>query len=318
MPGESPRQSPQLEAAASRLRIDAATAELLDAFQAAGVEALVLKGPSLVGWLYTREDVTGYLDSDLLLRPGDESAAAESLRLLGFAPVQDESRLPEWWLEHAMPWFRGSDGVTVDLHRHLIGIGVDAPKAWAILAGSAEQVAMAGTQAPVLGPAARLLHVVLHAAQHGEDLGRPIAHLERAFRLDELLWREAAGLAAQLDATSAFVAGLRLRPEGAALADRLGLPAVGSVEVALRAATPPPVALGFEQLSRADRTRTRAAILWRKLFPPREFIVYWYPPAADSRAKLVLAYVRRPFWLMRRAPRGYRAWRQARKQVRGG
>ena len=290
---------------------------MLGAFRAAGVEALVLKGPSLTGWLYTTDDANAYLDSDLLLRPGDERAAAEVLTELGFEPEQDDSRLPEWWREHGVAWFRARDSVRVDIHRRLLGIGADADTAWAALAGSAETIPVAGMQAPALAPPARLLHIVLHAAQHGEAWGKAIAHVERALvRFDESLWREAARLASELGATDAFAAGLRLRPEGAGLADRLGLPAVGSVEVALRATTPPPVALGFEQLARADRMRTRAAIVWRKLVPPREFIVHWYPPAADSRGKLALAYARRPFSLLRQAPRGFRAWREARRQVR--
>jgi hypothetical protein len=64
MPSDDPAQpSARLEAAADRLRIDAATAEALGAFRAAGVEALVLKGPSLTGWLYTTDDPNAYVDS---------------------------------------------------------------------------------------------------------------------------------------------------------------------------------------------------------------------------------------------------------------
>jgi putative nucleotidyltransferase-like protein len=310
--------SARAEVAASRLRIDAATAEVLEALGKAGVEALVLKGPSLVGWLYSPEDAVGYLDADLLLRPGDEATAAEVLTRLDFSPEQDESTLPEWWREHGVTWLRSRDGIQLDLHRYLDGVGVDAETAWATLAIPATTIPLAGAQAPALGPPARLVSIVLHAAQHGAEWGRPGAHVERALaRFDDSLWRDAARVAAQLDATDAFAAGLRLVPEGAALADRLELPPVGSAQVALRAATPPPVSLGFEQLARAEGMRARAAIVWRKLFPPREFIVHWHPPAAESRAKLALAYARRPFWLLRRAPRGYRAWRGARREVRG-
>jgi hypothetical protein len=315
---EGADQSERVEAAADRLRIDAATVEVLGAFESAGVQALILKGPSLLGWIYTIDDAITYVDSDLLVRPGDEQVAGAALTDLGFELQHDDSTLPEWWREHEVAWFRPWDGVRVELHRRLVGIGAEPEIAWMVLAGSAQMIPLAGTRAPALAPPARLLHVVLHAAQHGEAWGKATAHVERALeRFDESLWREAARLAEQLSATDGFAAGLRLMPAGAALADRLGLPAVGSVEVALRATTPPPIALGFEQLSRADRLRTRAAIVWRKLFPPREFIVHWHPPAGESRAKLALAYARRPFWLLRNAPRGFRAWREARRQVRG-
>lgn len=317
-PGDPVRRSVPLEAAADRLRIDAATAEALQTFDAAGVQALLLKGPSLAGWLYTADDAVSYVDSDLLLRPGDETTAGNALSEIGFEPQRDDSRLPEWWREHDVTWLRPRDGVRVELHRRLVGIGVDPETAWEAFAGSAETIPLAGRQARALAPPARLLHVVLHAAQHGEAWGKATAHVERALeRLDENLWREAGRLAAELGATDAFATGLRLLPEGAILADRLDLPRPTSVEVALRASSPPPVALGFEQLARAHGMRARAAILWHKLFPPRDFIVHWHPPAAGSRGKLALAYARRPFWLLRRAPRAFRAWRQARRNVRG-
>ena len=316
-PAERADQSERVEAAADRLRIDAATAEVLGSFASAGVKALVLKGPSLIGWLYTTEDAISYVDSDLLLRPGDEPAAGGVLTELGFELRHDDSKLPGWWLEHGVAWSRARDTVKVDLHRRLVGIGVQPEDAWEVLAGSATSIPLAGGHAPALAPPARLLHIVLHAAQHGELWGAAVAHVERALDLlDEPLWREAEGLAHRLDAVEPFAAGLRLVPKGAELADRLRLPTVSSVEVALRATSPPPVALGLEQLARTDRFRTRAGILWRKFFPPREFIVHWHPPAGRSRTQLVLAYARRPFWLLRRAPRGFTAWREARRKVR--
>jgi hypothetical protein len=157
----------------------------------------------------------------------------------------------------------------------------------------------------------------LHAAQHGAGWGKGRADLERALVVaDEGLWREAAALAARVDAVEAFAAGLRMAPDGERLAQRLELPQPSSVDVALRAATAPPVALGVEQLARAAGWRARAAILGRKLVPPAEFMRHWDRRAADSRPRLALAYVRRPFWLLRHAPAGARAWWRARRQVR--
>ena len=67
------------------------------------------------------------------------------------------------------------------------------------------------------------MHVALHAAQHGPDT-QPAADLERALAIaDDELWLRAAGIAAELDATEAFVAGLRLAPPGARLATKIGV-----------------------------------------------------------------------------------------------
>ena len=97
---------------------------------------------------------------------------------------------------------------------------------------------------PSRGPA-RIRHPARRGLGAGADARRP-----RALAL--------AGVAAELDATSAFVAGLRLTPAGSRLATRLGLPDFRSVTAEPRAGTPPPLALGFEQLARASTMRARA------------------------------------------------------------
>jgi hypothetical protein len=176
-----------------------------------------------------------------------------------------------------------------------------------------------GYPAPVLAPRARLVHVTLHAAQDGPRKGgKALLHLQRSIeRFDDELWRAATDLAAQLQATDAFVAGLRLTSDGVALAERLELPDVRSVDAALRAGSGEEPALSFEQLAQAPGPRARAAMVGRKLFPPREFLVHWDPRAGESRGRLALARVRRPFWVLRGAPKAFRAWWRARREVRG-
>ena len=120
-----------------------------------------------------------------------------------------------------------------------------------------------------------------------------------------------------LHATDSFGTGLRLVPEGRALADRLGLPATRSIKLALEASSPPPVALGLEQLRTADSPWARTRIIARKVFPPPGFIRHWWPPAARNWRMLILGYLYRPVWLLRRAPQGFKAWREARRQVHG-
>jgi hypothetical protein len=314
---DPPERREAVTGVADRLRIDAATADVMRGFAAAKVEALVLKGPSLTHWLHDSRH--SYVDSDLLIRPGDERGAAEELTRLGFARVhQDDDALPDWWLEHSTEWWRARDGVHVDLHRRVVGIGVEPAAAWIVLARDAENVAVAGLDAPALAPATRLVHVVLHAAQHGIGAGKAIVHVERALAVIGFdLWCGARDVAAELRATDAFSAGVRLAPGGVAMADRLGLPAVRSVEVAIRAGEAPAEALAFERLATTQGFGARAAFVWHKLFPPREFIVRWYPPAAQSRVQLARAYVRRPMWMLRGAPRVFRAWRRARREARG-
>jgi hypothetical protein len=304
---------------ATILRIDSATAEVLRAFGAAGISCLVLKGPAIAGWLYDAAEPRYYVDSDMLVCPDDIAHAEHVLGQLGFVKRFDDSRMPDWWREHAGEWVRETDGVPLDLHRALPGVGVDERKAWSVLAAETDTIEIAGQDAPVLAIPARSLHIVLHAAQHGEASGRPLSDLERAIaQLEESAWRDAVHLAARLEATHALSAGLRLTPSGRDLASRLGLPAPGSVAATLAAGSAPPVALGIEQLVRARGVRARAAILWHKLFPPAEFVRHWQPVGTESRLGLARAYVRRPFWILRQLPRALQTWLGARRRVRRG
>ena len=301
---------------AANLRVDSVTAEVVQAFHAAGVESRLLKGAAIARWLYSPVDPRSYADCDLLVRPADQEAARATLLSLGFAPEVDEARMPAWWREHAVAWLRPGDSAAIDIHRTLPGVGVTEQQAWEVLARPCERMALGGEDVETLAAPARVLHVSLHAAQHGPEWGGPVAaDLERALeRVDEATWRSAAELAARVGATAAFATGLRLHPRGAGLADRLGLPHARPADVTLRLGGAPPVSLGFEQLARARGLRARLSVLARKIVPPPTFIRRWYPPAQESRRALVAGYLWRPLWLLGHAPAGLRAWRRARRQ----
>src|SRR4051794_2012256 len=310
--------SARVAAIAGNLRIDAATAEVLRAFEAVGLRAVLLKGPALAVW-YADDPARAYLDCDLWVAPADVEAAGEVLTRLGFGRVVDDRGLPAWWREHGTDWWRDLDGVAVDLHRRLQGLGVDDERAWQTLWSMTETLTVAGHPARVLGLPAKALYVTLHAAHHGAAWGKALSHLERALeQVDEPAWLESASLAERLGATDPFATGLCLVPQGAELAARLSLPETRSVEVALRASTPPPIALGFEQLARAASWRERFEVLAHKAVPPPGFIRHWWPAAGRNRGMLALGYVYRPIWLLRQAPRGLRAWLVARRKVRAG
>lgn len=314
-PGDEPL-SDQAVAAATRLRVDAATAEVLRALDGANVRSRLLKGAAL--WDWHRSDPTwSYLDCDLWLHPDDLAACEGELERLGFSRDFDERRLPEWWREHASSWSRGDDAASVDIHRTLQGIGVDALTAWQVLGLRGEAIDVAGYPALRLPEPARALYVTLHAAHHGQAWGKALVHLERALQVvPEPAWEEASVLAARLQATDAFSAGLRLRPEGSELAARLGLQAPRSVTAVLHAETPPPTALGFAQLADAPGFRRRLEILARKMFPPAAFIRHWWPPAQRGPLMLVVGYAYRQLWLIKSACRGLPAWLHARARAR--
>ena len=277
---------------------------------------LLLKGASLSEWLYPKPEQRYYLDCDLLVAPGDVESAEAILSSLGFAGHFDDHGMPDWWRGHAGAWVREHDGVTVDLHRTLPGIGVDPDVAWPILSRDTARVRVAGRDVPALSLPARGLHVALHAFQHGAGWDRPTDELDRAVATaDTELWIAAAALAAELDATDAFAAGLRLTRAGRELAERLRLPEVRSARIVLQGGTPPPTALGFEQLARAGGTRARLAMAWRQLVPPAAYMRLSDPRAGNGRLALARAYLRR-LGRLRHVPRGFAAWLAARRSVR--
>jgi putative nucleotidyltransferase-like protein len=303
--------------AATNLQIDAGTAQVLRAFEGAGVRSLLLKGAALNRWLASDDNPRAYLDADLLVRPADLTAAERALADLGLRPVLDEHDMPDWWREHATTWAGIEGGATIDLHRTVVGVGVDPEDLWETLSAQVETIDVAGYPAWTLKVPGRALHLALHAAQHGAGWDRPLADLETALSVaDESTWAVAAELARALQATPAFATGLRLLPAGDALADRLGLPHELSTGVALRAGTPPPVALGLDQLAQAGSSRARLAILRHKFFPPPSFMRHWSRLASRGTLGLALAYLWRPLWLLARLPAGFRAWWKARARAR--
>jgi hypothetical protein len=312
MVSEDPSTARQLAAALS-LHLDAVTAEVVGGLRAVGVRTILLRGPAVRSWLYQEDSVRAYGDIDLLIDERTIHKAAACLEELGFADVSVEGLLTGDRATHARTWSRAGRSV-VDLHTTILGVRVPNEDAWTILAAETDFVTVAGLKVETLAEPARALMLALHAAQHGARFGPTLHDLHRAVdRLPFAIWQAAAALAERLDATGSLAVGLRLLPAGEAVASRLALPAESTVEVALRASSPPPMALGFEWLSQTPGWRGKAALAVRKLFPSAKFMRAWSPLANRGRIGLALAYLWRPVWLALHAGPAFLAWHRARK-----
>lgn len=305
---------PRHLAVALALQVDAVTAEVVGAFRSSGIPSILLRGPAVATWLYPDEG-RPYGDMDLLVPARAVSRAATCLEELGFEDVSVAGVLRGDRPPHARTWARQRRDL-VDLHTTVVGVRLPPDDAWAILAEHTAGMNVAGMEIEILREPARALMLVLHAAQHGarspatlEDLRRALAQLQFA------TWTHASSLAEQLDAADAFAAGLRLAPDGAEVADALGLPATARVDVAIRAGTAPPMALGFEWLSQTPGWRGKAALTGRKIVPSPTFMRAWSPLAGRGRAGLALAYAWRPIWLALHAGPAFIAWRRARHEA---
>jgi hypothetical protein len=300
--------------AALVLHVDRVTAEVVTAMRKAGIRALLLKGPSIAVWLYGDGDARFYRDSDLLVAPDAYRQAGDVVGELGF------HHLAYSWHRDSQTWIRAGDMSCVDLHRSLTGVRASSRTVWQELSAETDTLDVGGIDVEVLRVPARALHVALHAAQHGMDVGRPLEDLRRALRItDQRIWREAVDLARRIDALPAFAAGLRLDPEGVRVAQCLELPTERPPAVALRAGTEIPVAIALQSLTSERSRRARSRLLLRALAPSPRYVRHWATihmsrwPAALRRGRLGLGvtYVWRLIWILLRLPKAITALRRA-------
>ena len=192
---------------------------------------------------------------------------------------------------HAQEWERPPGRKNLDLHWRIPGVGVAAEQAWNVLAAQTEPIAVGSAVGESLSRPGLAVLVALHAAHHGRTRRRPLRDLDRALdQIDARTWAEAARLAALLDASEAFAAGLALAPAGERLAGELGLPSVRSPRRRLMAAAQPAGSLGVLRIIEARTVRARARALRAEVLPAPVFMRAASPLARRGRLGLVLAY----------------------------
>lgn len=300
--------------------LDQATAEVLAALESADVDVLLLKGPALTALLYEAGEQRGYSDIDLLVAPSTLDAAEQALTRLGYANADSTTGVDDiGGVVHAHTWTRTTSTAStmIDLHHWLSGAEAPPALAWDALRSHRRWIEVGGRRVAILDRAGQAVHLALHAAQHGVAAGRPLQELALALgRWPAELWDAAAALAAAIDATRTFAAGLRLLPEGVAEAARLGLPSSDEEDWTIRnRAARPRGTFHVRALSEASSVGERVGIVRRALFPRRAWIVHQHPAAQHNWARLVAAYAthlaRAPIWAAR-------AWRFGRRARRAG
>ena len=188
---------PELLATAASLRMDALAAKTKAEFDARGIEAILLKGPSFARWLYEGGPARLYTDVDFLVSPQNWEAARNMLIELGYEAEFTHFEHPQMGTVTSEGWMRGDD--QVDLHCTLWGIGADPMVVWDTLSRTAEPMAIGGSVLLVLSEPARTMHVALHAAQHGDSEIKTKNDLERAIAvLSDDMWSQGAQLADRL------------------------------------------------------------------------------------------------------------------------
>lgn len=294
-----------------------AAVELIGRLEEVGVDLLLLKGPALARLLYHPGEHRGYYDVDVLLAPDNLQRARDALSALGYENRSEPLGVDNFHgAVHGETWMRPRDAA-VDLHWSLAGCTVPPHAVWATLYGSRTTIELKGRAAWVPGRDALALHVALHAADHGPGALKALGDLARALdRWPQEDWRAAVDLAEALGATTAFAAGLRLLPEGAAIAQALGLPATPALTwTILHRDARPRGTFHLEALRQSSGRAARLDVLRRSLFPPSAWMVRRFAWARRGRLALVAAYcahlARAPLWAAR-------AWRFDRLARRAG
>ncbi len=294
------------------LAIDQVAGQVVESLAERGIRSVLLKGASFARWLYDDGQLRTYGDIDLLVAPEQVQAAGLALRELGYTQRCAGGADGEQ-ADHAVNWDRPGSP-TIDLHRTISGrIAASPERCWEVISSATRPAVIGGRPAEILTVPALAVHVVLHAEEAVQktmdDLGRALA------RLDIAQWKQGLELAARLDALAAFGAGLRLLPEGEAVAVRLALPATLSVELVLQVSSTQTLAHPFERVARAPGLRAKARVVLRELVPTPSFIREWCPRARRGPGWMAIAYLYRLVWVPYHAPKGLRAWLRARRVV---
>jgi hypothetical protein len=309
-----PSHRDELLGAARALVVDTAAAEAIGAFATVGVRCLLLRGPALATLLYDAPAQRPYTDVDLLVEPARLADAEAALERHGLTESPLEATFPEGRPQHAHTW-RTPSGGTVDLHQTLIGIGASPDTAWRLLSKHAETITLQGVVTEIPSVATRAVIVALHAAHHVDDSGQALNDLERALvRLPPEAWFEAAGLARELDAVEAFVAGLDLSSRGRAELQRLGFDSAASrVRSKATGERSFHVAQGIAWLESTPGARAKARFLRRRLLPSPRTMRQRSRLAHHGPAGLALAYLARWLDAARHLPTALRALRRIRR-----
>jgi hypothetical protein len=266
----------------------------------------------LAKWLYP-EVVRPYGDADLMVAPQSWDAAVAVLTRLGFSDHLGPMSHPRMESFASTAFLRGENKEdNLDLHCTLHGLDGDPEQIWKAFSDGAMTQEIGGAELRIPGRDAQLLHVGLHAAHHVEM--KQAMDLRRAIEVaDDDLWRQALDLARLLGGTPAFASGLRLLPDGAELAERIGIEDdVRSTRHEIRFEDVP-TAEGIDALLRSGvGNKQRALTLLGEFFPRPEFMRWWTPLARRGTLGLIASYPWRWIRLLARAPRGLLAVRRAR------
>src|SRR4051812_16530049 len=296
------------------MRADVASVRAFSRLREAGIPAVVLKGPAIDRWLYSRASPRTYGDVDVLVAPGCFEKACGVIEALGLSrsAFPSSSRHAEHYDPPA-----GSSMTAVDVHHTFHHVTAPDAICWRLLGEDAEELELATGTVLVPAEPSRAVIVALHLALHGHPATQQRMDVERAVaQASDDVWREAAERARELGAHAHVAAAVRSVPGGAELADRLGWATELTPRIALSLGGGSGISPGALTLLETPGALPKLRYLARELVPPTRQMREHQPLARRGRLGLAAAYALRPAWLLRHLPAGLGAARRAQRESR--
>ncbi|MBZ5556393.1 MAG: nucleotidyltransferase family protein [Acidobacteriia bacterium] len=315
-----PAIAPHVDYAALRSRLrDAAAVEMahhadllqmLEAFEHAGVHAVLFKGDAIAYSLYPAPHLRPRSDSDLLIAARDRTRAEAALAACGYVPEAESLGALSTFQSHWTRARQASPPHAIDLHWRLFNA---EPFAHVL---DADEVAADAIVLPALGRARApsLAHQLIITAVHRVAHHYDAAHLLWLYDLHLLAGAlDEDGMARAADLALARGVGAVVGRGLSRAADAFGTPVPEDVRRRLAAAPVPAAVRIFLEgrprqvdvlranLTTLRRWPSRVALLRDHLFPSAAYLRSMYPRCPP--ALLGLAYLHR---IVRGAPKWFR------------
>ena len=284
---------------------------LFDAFAAAGVEALVIKGPVLSARCYGDPGLRQYGDLDLIVRDKDIRHSSELMIGLGYEPSVPLTAIQANKIPGEYNFRQTSNKLLVEFHTERTFRYHPRPLPVELLFKRQVRVDIDSHDVPALSPEDELILICIHGAKHFWEQLSYIADVAAFVSRQQLDWDRVIAAAEEVGGERMLYVGLRLAADvlGAPLPDGIS-ERVRSDQMAGRlsaqivrwlpaAGTAPPGI--FERASFRMRMRggilSGAAYLFRLSFSPTE--EDWVE-GAENKRHWFLDALGRPFRLARK------------------
>lgn len=201
---------------------------LFDSFAAAGVEALVIKGPVLSARCYGDPGLRQYGDLDLIVRDKDILRATELMLSLGYEASVPVSAIKAKKVPGEYVFRQSSTKLLVEIHTEGTFRYHPRPLPVEKLFGRQARVKVDPLDVPALSPEDELILICIHGAKHFWERLSYVADVAAFVSMQELDWRRVKLAAEEVCGKRMLHVGLRLA------ADLLGAPLPENVAAEVR------------------------------------------------------------------------------------